>query len=643
MNSKNDIIKKNSNKTGTKFSSTNKRNSQQGFGRNGFFEKKNENEKNEKISGYGRENKGKENKEKEKTEQKRDIKDNNPVKRGSKQLKDNNKNKLNDSYLKKNSKNNGTDPKNSQKTSKKDKIVKGIENNNDTNINYNKNKNMGNSASKEDLKNENKKLLNENDCLKKELNKLQKLIIDLRPKNDNIYNPEYKYNLALEVDLLKNLLEGWKIRYKDIANYESLKKEKMIVLSLIGFKNTGKSFLASKIAKDNLCDKSESNYLYLKYITKPFDDFRLAIIDTPGFSRFIKKNYKSNNIIEKTETKIVDEMEKNILLTDNFLLNFVLKKSDFLIVVVGTLNLYEQQLLNKLKSKDEEHKEAFKEMKRIFVIHNLKELSKKEEVKDHIKNVMLNSMTFKLEEKETQLIKEGDLNKNSKFFIEKHQNKEIEIYHLILARDKSEAGNYYNDFTYDMIWQQYNYFHAYNSFDLISEIKKEIITVSEKIFVNPLKSLDDFENTEDKIKVKKGFDYISNSDENTDFSFIKLKPKYSYYKVDNNTKLLVVIEMPGKILNQKLSCSAPKNGFYSMKFSGKKIIELPQNCENEKKNGLLFNNREEGEFKEVFKIKQDIFSLSNYKPIKEENEKNGVYKYYFELMGGNASSDEDDK
>ena len=203
MNSKNDIIKKNSNKTGTKLSSTNKRNYQQGFGNNGFFKKKSENEKNEKISGYGRENKGKENKEKEKIEQKRDIKDNNPVKRGSKQLKDNNKNKLNDSYLKKNSKNNGTDPKNSQKTSKKDKIVKGIENNNDTNINYNKNKNMGNSASKEDLKNENKKLLNENDCLKKELNKLQKLIIDLRPKNDNIYNPEYKYNLALEVDLLK--------------------------------------------------------------------------------------------------------------------------------------------------------------------------------------------------------------------------------------------------------------------------------------------------------------------------------------------------------------------------------------------------------------------------------------------------------
>ena len=62
-----------------------------------------------------------------------------------------------------------------------------------------------------------------------------------------------------------------------------------------------------------------------------------------------------------------------------------------------------------------------------------------------------------------------------------------------------------------------------------------------------------------------------------------------------------------------------------------------------KKNGLLYNNREEGEFKEIFKIKQEIFALSSYKPIKEENENNGVYKYYFELMGANASSDEEDQ
>lgn len=495
-------------------------------------------------------------------------------------------------------------------------------------------------GSKEDLKKEIQKLRLENESLKNMKDILQKTINDLSPKND-IYNPEYKYNLALEVDLLKNLLEGWKIKYKDVANYSSLKKEKMLILSLIGFKNSGKSFLASKISKDNVCDKSESNYLYLKYITRSSDDFKLAILDTPGFSRFIKKNDECNNSIERIEIKTVDEMEKNISLTDNFLLNFVLKKSNFLIVVVGALNLYEQKLLMKLKSKDEEHKEAFKEMKRIFVIHNLKELSKKEEVKEHIKNVMLKSTTFKLEEKETQLVKEGEKNKNSKFFIEKHQDKEIQIYHLILAKDKSEAGNYYNDFTYDMIWQQYNYFHCYNSFDLISEIKNEIINISEKIFVKPLKSLDDFENTEDKIKIKKGFEYISNTDNNSDFSLLKLKPKYSYYKVENNTKLLVVIEMPGKIMNQKLSCSAPKNGFYSMKFSGKKILELPDNRENEKKNGLLFNNREEGEFKEVFKIKQDIFSLSSYKPVKEENDNNGVYKYYFELMGGNDSSDEE--
>ena len=249
-------------------------------------------------------------------------------------------------------------------------------------------------------------------------------------------------------------------------------------------------------------------------------------------------------------------------------------------------------------------------------------------------------MTFKLNEKEAQLTAKGDINKNSKYFIEKNENKQIEIYHLIMAKDNSEAGNYYNDFTFNMIYQQYNFFHSYNSLDLINDIKKEIISISEKIFVKPLKSLNDFEKIEDQIKVKKEFEYISNSEENSDFSFIRLKPKYSFYKVENNTKLLVVIEMPGKVLNQKLVCSAPKNGYYSMKFSGKKIIDLPENCENEKKRGLVFNNREEGEFKEVFKIKQELFSLSDYKYIKEESENNGVYKYYFELMKENSSSSE---
>ena len=486
------------------------------------------------------------------------------------------------------------------------------------------------------------------EAAKKENDELKKKSFDVMEvkKNKSIYNPENKYDIAVKIYSLKDLINGWTIKYNENGSYFKLKNEKMLIIGLIGLKNSGKSFIASKIAKDKIVDKKDSDYLYLKYVVN--NDFKVAIIDSPGFSRSMKRRDLSkeninNIIVNNSEKKEVEEMGKNHILTDNFLSNFILKKSHFLIVVVGSLNLYEQQLLMKLKSKDEEHEEAFKELKKIFVLHNLKELSKIEEIKDHLTNVLLNSMTFKLNEKESQLIEAGDKSKNSKYYIEKNENKLIEICHLILAKDNSEAGNYYNDFTINMIHQQYNFFHSYNSLDLINDLKKEIIGISDKIFVKPLKSLEDFENIEDKIKVKKEFEYLSNTQENSDFSFIHLKPKYSYYKIENGTNLLVKIEMAGKIIDQKLTCSGLKNGYYTMKFSGKKVLELPANFEMEKKNGLLFNNREEGEFKETFKIKQDKFPLKSYKYIKEESEGNGVYKYYFELMIDNPSSDEEDR
>lgn len=322
-------------------------------------------------------------------------------------------------------------------------------------------------------------------------------------------------------------------------------------------------------------------------------------------------------------------------------MNFIIKKSNFLIVTIEQLNIYEQKLLLKLKEKDIEYNETFKKLKRIFVIHNLKDLSKREEVNEHINRVILNSSTFSLDEKETQLTKKvKDNNRNPKFFIEKNSNKLIEIYHLILAKEESEAGKYYNEFTYNILTQQFNFFKPENPFDLINEIKKEIINISEKIFIKPLKTLGDFDNAFDKIKIKEKFEYISNPQDNNDFSFIRLKPKYSYYKVENNTLLLIMIEIPGKIINNKFTCSAPKNGYYSMKFSGKKVLEFYENFEKDKKKGLFFNNREEGEFKEVFKIKQENFTLKSYNYIKEESDNNRVYRYYYELMEDPSSDDE---
>ena len=68
-----------------------------------------------------------------------------------------------------------------------------------------------------------------------------------------------------------------------------------------------------------------------------------------------------------------------------------------------------------------------------------------------------------------------------------------------------------------------------------------------------------------------------------------------------------------------------------------KYYSLPDDLENQQKFGHFFSNIEEGEFKEIIKINMEHFQLISNKYVKSENEKNGVYKFYFDLVKGDAS------
>ena len=67
---------------------------------------------------------------------------------------------------------------------------------------------------------------------------------------------------------------------------------------------------------------------------------------------------------------------------------------------------------------------------------------------------------------------------------------------------------------------------------------------------------------------------------------------------------------------------------------------MSENIEDDKKNGIYYSNIEDGNFMEEIKINIDKFQLKSNKFIKNE-EKNGIYKYYFELINDNSSSDEE--
>jgi len=491
---------------------------------------------------------------------------------------------------------------------------------------------------------ENNRLKTENEDLKNKNNKYKKIADKYESLMEKMNKPklEFQYDIKIKIETLNDLLDGWEIQYgsNGINKYTNMKNENILLIGILGLKNKGKSYILSKLLKEDEYKKEENNNLYLKYITNQQKNFNYAIIDTPGIGKYLHKNY--NEIIDNA--KSIQELEKYNNQIDNFIINFTLKKCNVILCVVGMLDYNEQKLINKLKLKDEEYKKEYKKFKKIFFIHNLKELSTLDEINHYINNVLLQSVTFNLIKKDSNLGQnesKGEI--NTKYFIEKNISQELEIYHLITAKENTEAGNYYNESTYTFLIQQYNSFHYFNKFDIIKEMKEEIQFISKNILTQPIKSLDDFENTDNKIKLKNKFEFFNNPDENanSDFSYLTLKPKYSYYKINNNSQLLIVIEMPGQIIDQKFVCDkVPKNGYYTMTFSGKKVANLPENIEEQKKDEIYFSNIEEGTFKEEIKISVDKFQLKSTKFQKMEDDK-GVYKYYFNLIVDDSSSDEE--
>ena len=484
---------------------------------------------------------------------------------------------------------------------------------------------------------ENDRLISENRNLNSENEKYKRLILSYESKTKKIIK-DFNYDIKIRMESLNELLNGWDIKYGNdgMNKYMNLRNKDILLIGIIGLKNRGKSYLLSKLLKENEYKKEDNNNLYLKYIINSNKNFNCGIIDTPGLGKYLKKDDKN---------KSIKELEKINIQMDNFIINFVLKKSNFIICIVGLLEYNDQKLINKLKLKDEEYKKEYKQFKKIFVIHNLKELSTKDEVMNYINNILLKSLTFNLSEKDGNLAQNlSNANYNTKYYIEKNSNKELEIYHLIIAKENTEAGNYYNESTYKFIIEQYNSFHSFIKFDMIKEIKEEIQLISKNILTKEIKSLDDFENSDNKIKLKNKFEFYHNDDEdiNTDFSYLTLKPKYSYYKINNNSQLLIIIEMPGQIMEQKFVCGKkPKNGYYLMTFSGKKVINFPENLEEQKKAGSYFSNIDIGEFSETIKINVENFQLASTKFI-SESEKAGIYKYYFDIIKDSETISSDD-
>ena len=415
--------------------------------------------------------------------------------------------------------------------------------------------------------------------------------------NKNKYNDndllDY-YDIIFDIDSLENLKKkGWQLISDDngYKKYEDKKDKKNTVVSVIGNKNKGKSFILAKLSGKEIPDGFNITTKGLSVIYPDYEDNNIIFLDTAGFEiplceneenfKFITKNEKYLNLKDEEKKKVsikdylsddekitqIMEFTRDRQNTDYFLQKFILNSADILLCIVNQLNLSDHKFLNRIQ---EENKN-----KKIFVIHNLKTFKEKIEVEDYIKNTLLKLVTSKLtqdiyikinSDKKEETV--NNVNQNNVYYKQEFEDSDDkrdkrEVIHLFMANDKSNAGNYYNESTLEFIKNQIISHTNIKQFPIIDKVKDFLFEHSGEFFNEPLENKDDLkiieEDSHQKLKYtneEKPFElkecYVDELG-NANFIQTNYKPSYRVYKVkcnDNDkesNKLFLDIEISGEV------------------------------------------------------------------------------------------------
>ena len=407
------------------------------------------------------------------------------------------------------------------------------------------------------------------------------------------------YELEININSFSGISKGWELTFngkEGKQNYEEACEDYVKIFSVIGNKNRGKSFLLSKISgrpiKNGFIETTKG--LSLSY---PKNCNNMLLLDSVGFEspilecesedyRFkiennneetekfykelesLKKSIEESKILKEKRklefklNKLKSEFDKKInnkneqiekftnerKITDFFLQRFIIESADVLLLVVGKLTIEDQFFLNKITKLIKEKK---KFQQKIIVIHNLFLIKNKKDIEDYIENTLKKSYTFQVTESYFKIEGKNEPY-NKTFYIEKPTEPEnhIEIDHIVMANDDSDAGRYYNDSCFQFIKNKAKLVRNFHEFDLEKRLKEFLSDISKKIIkggrpINP----EDVEFTENKIKLKNEF---GNFDLNTFYGNIigetigekEFEPNFEKQKDDKH--IIIYVETPGE-------------------------------------------------------------------------------------------------
>ena len=316
------------------------------------------------------------------------------------------------------------------------------------------------------LEDQKKQLENNLNVSKSNINNLEKELNMLKEKNNNLNseinilkkteekqklgkNPLDFYDIIVNINSMQNIKNGWEVKINENGKkiIDSEEKNKKLVIGVIGNRNKGKSFLLQAISGEKMQTGTTINTIGLSI---KFSEDKFVLLDSEG----------SESPILGEHTNMLD-ISRDKLFTEAFLLSYITKYSNALLLIVDYLTFSEQKLINKI-SEDIKKLKIKGISKSLIVIHNLQTFETIADVENYIKNTLKNSATFQIEDDKT------NFSGNIIYYCEKPDKY---IKHFIYAKEDTEAGNHYNKNTINSIKSLYNI----DSNKYIYDYKKTII------------------------------------------------------------------------------------------------------------------------------------------------------------------------
>jgi len=481
---------------------------------------------------------------------------------------------------------------------------------------------------------------------------LRKINIRNKEKDNEIINSKEKEE---NEELNENQIE-----YDPEQNEEAKESQNKIKIEPnqdLNIKLSDEEIEQNKEFKENAKDKIMTE-LFLENLIINNSDILLVVVG--------KLTYSEQLLINKIKVECQKQNKGRIFIIHNLqefrLVEQVKNYIDDILLKCSTFNLKKRIWITNKK----EHINNVKEKEKndeIYDINNENIESSEIHINKNINSEINNDKSQRIEDKNEIKSENYNSQENEEFEDEseeekqklikiyfsetlKYGDKKIEIYHLILANEDSEAGKYYNQQTYNFIENAYNLISEPKKFDVFEQVKRNFKNLSSTFLNNKFEEVSFTDNKkilEDKIiklNLKESLSFKKCYIDELGFSLFKtgnFDPKYNYFKPDENT-LEIRLEVPG---NTKCEVNHTIEGKYTIiNIKGeKKKDKTPEKLEDN-----LVNIRDFNKFELKIPLNIEDFQIQKLKDNYPQF-KNGVCFIQYELASkiNDKSAEPDDE